>query len=142
MRNRFKSTAWLACALTLLVTSAGVTAQTGDGDASGNQLPQGAQPGFGPGMMGPGYGMGRGYGPGMGRSMTPEQRQQHWDYMRQQGYQPGMGRTMTPEQRQQHWEDMRRQGYGPGMMGPGMMGPGGGMMGPGWDDSSPGGFGY
>ena len=73
----------------------------------------------------PGYGpcMGQGYGPGMMRGMTPEQRQQHWEQMRQQGYQPGMGRGygpgmmrgITPEQRQQHWEQMRQQGYQPGM---------------------------
>ena len=68
--------------------------------------------------------MGQGYGPGMMmRGMTPEQRQQHWEQMRQQGYRPGMGRAygpgmmrgMTPEQRQQHWEQMRQQGYQPGM---------------------------
>jgi hypothetical protein len=68
-----------------------------------------------------------------------------------------MGGSMTPEQRQQHWEEMRRQGYGPGMMGPGrgmmgpdsgmmgpgrgMMGPGSGMMGPGWGGSNSRGFG-
>ena len=73
----------------------------------------------------PGHGpcMGQGYGPGMMRCMTPEQRQQQWEQMRQQGYQPGMGRGyargmmrgMTPEQRQQHWEQMRQQGYQPGM---------------------------
>jgi hypothetical protein len=35
---------------------------------------------------------------------------------------PGMMRNMTPEQRQQHWQYMRQHmGYGPGMMGPGMM---------------------
>ena len=34
-----------------------------------------------------------------GRMLTPEQREQHWEQMRQQGYNPGMGR-----------------GYGPGMM--------------------------
>ena len=27
--------------------------------------------------------------------------------------------NMTPEQRQQHWEQMRQSGYGPGMMGRG-----------------------
>ena len=58
------------------------------------------------------------YGPGMMQGMTPEQRQQHWDQMREQGYSPGMGRHMTPDQRQQHWEQMRQQGYGPGV-GPG-----------------------
>ena len=43
---------------------------------------------------------------------------------------PGMMRNMTPEQRQQHWQYMRQHmGYGPGMMGQGMMGQG--MMGPG-----------
>ena len=74
----------------------------------------------------PGYGpcMERGYGRGMMHGMTPEQRQRHWEQMRQQGYQPGMGRGygpgmmrgMTSEQRQQHWEQMRQQGYGPGTM--------------------------
>ena len=39
------------------------------------------------------------YGPGMMGDMTPEQREQHWEQMRQQGYNPGMGR-----------------GYGPGMI--------------------------
>jgi Spy/CpxP family protein refolding chaperone len=41
---------------------------------------------------------------------------------------PGMMWNMTPEQRQQHWQYMRQHmGYGPGMMGPGMMyGPWGG----------------
>lgn len=45
------------------------------------------------------------------------------------GYGP-MWQQMTPEQRQQMFEYMHRWGYGPGMMmGPGMMGPG--MMEPG-----------
>ncbi len=58
--------------------------------------------GGGPGMMGPGM-----MGPGMMWNMTPEQRQQHWQYMRQ------------------------HMGYGPGMMGPGMMyGPWGGTSTP------------
>ncbi len=60
----------------------------------------------------------------MMRSATPEQRQQHWEQMRQQGYGPGMMRNAAPEQRQQHWEQMRQQGYGPGVAGygPGPMG--------------------
>ena len=43
---------------------------------------------------------------------------------------PGMMDHMTPEQRQQHWEQMRQSGYGPGMMGQGqgMMGQGFGTM--------------
>jgi hypothetical protein len=42
----------------------------------------------------------------------------------------GMTDNMTPEQRQQHWEQMRQSGYGPGMMGQGqgMMGQGVGTM--------------
>lgn len=45
-------------------------------------------------------------------------------------YGPGMMDNMTPEQRQQHWEQMRQSGYGPGMMGQGqgMMGQGVGTM--------------
>lgn len=71
------------------------------------------------------------YGPGMWQPMTPEQRQQMWEYMQRQGFGPGMMMgpgawpQFTPEQRQQMWENMHRQGYGAGMMmGPGMMGPG------------------
>jgi hypothetical protein len=43
---------------------------------------------------------------------------------------PGMMDNMTPEQRQQHLEQMRQSGYGPGMMGQGqgMMGQGVGTM--------------
>jgi len=142
MRNHFSPVLLLASALALLVASGTVTAQTGSSGGGNStqpsQAPRGNPSSFGPGMMGPGYGMGRGYGPGRSGYMTPEQRQQHWDFMRQQGYQPGTGRYMTPEQRQQHWEDMRQQGYGPGMMGPGggMMGPGSRMMGPGWGGSN------
>lgn len=54
-------------------------------------------------------------GAGMGRHMTPEQRQQRWEQMRQQGFTPGMGRQMTPEQRQRHWQRMQQQGLAPGM---------------------------
>ena len=45
---------------------------------------------------------------------------------------PGMMWNLTPEQRQQHWQYMRQHmGYGPGMMGPGMMyGPWGGTSTP------------
>jgi hypothetical protein len=70
------------------------------------------------------------YGPGMWQQITPEQRQQMWEYMQRQGYGPGMmmgpgmQQPFTPEQRQRMWESMQRQGYGPGMMmGPRMMGP-------------------
>lgn len=77
-------------------------------------------PMHGPGMM-------MGYNPWA--QLTPEQRQQMWQYMQQQGYGPGMmgyggGPQLTPEQRQQMWQYMQSRGYGPGMMmGPGMMGP-------------------
>ena len=64
-----------------------------------------------------------GYGPGMMDSLTPDQRQQHWEQMQQGGYGPGS--NLTPEQRQQQWEQMHQGGYGPGMMGSGQ----GGMMG-------------
>ena len=42
----------------------------------------------------------------------------------------GLMDNMTPEQRQQHWEQMRQSGYGPGMMGQGqgMMDQGVGTM--------------
>ena len=57
---------------------------------------QALSPCTGPGT---GTGMGCGYGRGMMHGMTPEQRQQPWEKMRQRGYGPGMGR-----------------GYGRGMM--------------------------
>jgi hypothetical protein len=141
MRTRLKPDVLRACALALVLATAGVSAQgNGANESDAGQASNGGWSGYGPGMMAPGYGMGRGYGPGMGRNMTPEQRQQHRQFMREQGYQPGMGRQMSPAQRQQHWEEMRRQGYGPGMMGPGrgMMGPGQGMMGPGRGMMGPG----
>jgi hypothetical protein len=57
---------------------------------------------------------------------TPQQRQRHWEQMRQTGDGPGMmGPGMmynrTPEQ---HWQQMGpMMGYGPGtMMGPPVMG--------------------
>lgn len=78
-------------------------------------------PMYGPGMM---------MGPGWGQQLTPEQRQQMWQYMQRQGMGPGMmmgpgwGQQPTPEQRQQMWQHMYQQpGYGPGMMGPGMWKP-------------------
>jgi hypothetical protein len=132
--NSYRKPAFmLVFALALLGGTAGVPAQGSSPNEGGGED---ARSGYGSGMMAPSGGMGPGYGPGMGRNMTPEQREQHRQFMRQQGYQPGMGRYMTPEQRQQHWEEMRRQGYGPGMMipGRGMMGPGQGMMGRRWGD--------
>ena len=61
-------------------------------------------------------------GPGMMYNWTPEQRQHHWQQMRQFGYgpgmmSPGMMYNRTPEQRRQHWNQMgQMRGYGPGMM--------------------------
>jgi hypothetical protein len=65
---------------------------------------------------GPGYGP-WGMGPGMMYNWTPQQRRQHWDWMRQNGYGPGMMYNWTPAQRQQHWDWMRQNGYGRGMYG-------------------------
>ncbi len=89
-----------ALALGLLMGGQTVLAQ---GQGRGGPSPGPGAGGYGPGMI----------GPGMMRNATPEQRQQHWEQVRQQGYGPGMMRTATPEQRQQHWEQMRQQGYGP-----------------------------
>jgi hypothetical protein len=96
-------------------------------------------------------GYGYGYGPRMmWQQMTPEQWQQHWEYMHGLGYGPGMMMgpgmmgPMTPQQYQQWWDQTPRQGYGPGPgPGPGMgmgMGMGPGMMrGPGmmWGPDMP-----
>ncbi len=41
--------------------------------------------------------MGPGYGPGMMRGITPEQRQQHWEQMRQRGYGPAMAPGLAPQ---------------------------------------------
>lgn len=68
-----------------------------------------------------GYALGM-MGPGMMYNWTPEQRQQHWQQMRQIGYGqgmmgPGMMYNGTPEQRRQYWNQMgQMMGYGPGMM--------------------------
>jgi hypothetical protein len=70
----------------------------------------------GPSGYGPGYGP-SGMGPGMMYNWSPKQRQQHWNWMRQNGYGPGMMYNWSPAQRQQHWDWMRKNGYGPGMSG-------------------------
>jgi hypothetical protein len=92
-----------AAALTVLGLIASPSARAADGSTPSTTPPPANTPcpncpwGGGPGMM----------GPGMMSNLTPEQRQQHWQYMRQ------------------------HMGYGPGMMGPGMMyGPWGGTSTP------------
>jgi hypothetical protein len=65
---------------------------------------------------------GPGYGP-MWQQMTPEQRQQMFEYMHRWGYGPGMmmgpgmmepgpGALMTPEQYQQWWGHMQQHRHG------------------------------
>jgi Spy/CpxP family protein refolding chaperone len=82
-----------AAALTIIGLAASAAVRAAESSTPSTTAPPAVTPcpncpwGGGPGMM----------GPGMMRNMTPEQRQQHWQYMRQ------------------------HMGYGPGMMGPGMM---------------------
>jgi len=99
---KMKTLVQTAAALTVLGLMASAAARAADTTTS-TTAPSATTPcpncpwGGGPGMM----------GPGMMWNLTPEQRQQHWQYMRQ------------------------HMGYGPGMMGPGMMyGPWGGTSTP------------
>lgn len=102
-------------ALSLGLLLAGQSAMATGTSSTTPSSTQTATQGYGPGMM----------GPGMMYDWTPEQRQRHWEQMRQAGYGPwmmgpgmmgpGMMYNGTPEQRGQQMGQM--MGYGPGMMG-------------------------
>jgi len=110
-----KARPWTAAALSFGLLLAAQSAMAANSSSTTQSSLQTATHGYGPGMM----------GPGMMYNWTPEQRQQHWEQMRQTGYGPrlmgsGMMNNWTPEQRRQDWAQMgQMMGYGPAnMMGP------------------------
>lgn len=109
-----KTRVWIAAALSFGLLPTGPSAMAADASSTAQSSQRTPTPSYGPGMM----------GPGMMYNWAPEQRQQHWEQMRQEGYGPGMMYSWTPEQRQRHWEQMRQMmGNGRGMMMGPMMGP-------------------
>ena len=72
---------WTAAALSLGLLSAGQSAIATNASSTTQSSQQRPSPTYGPGMM----------GPGMMYNWTPEQRQQHWEQMRQMiGSGPGV----------------------------------------------------
>jgi hypothetical protein len=75
-----KTHPWTAAALSFGLLLAGQSAMATDSSSTTQSSPRTATQGYGLGMI----------GLGMMYNWTPEQRQQHWEQMRQMGYGPGM----------------------------------------------------